>query len=160
MNYYELFGVPEKPRVDNTYVSKKYLQLQKQFHPDFFSDKDEEEKNYALEQSAIINKAVKTFKNEDLALEYFLKSKEVIADDDKYELPADFLMEMMDINELLTEDEEKAKLEVQNFEDSLRSDAEGLLNREGSFTDAELQQLKEYYYKKKYLHRILERLQD
>lgn len=160
MNYYELFGIPEKPRIDNTVVSKKYLQLQKQFHPDFYSDKDEEEKNFAEEQSANINKALKTFKNEDLALAYFLKRKGLIRDEEKYSLPPDFLMEMMDINELLTEDEAVAKKKIEAFENDLRQEAEPMLAKEADHTEAELLQLKDYYYKKKYLHRILERLEE
>jgi molecular chaperone HscB len=44
MNYFELFGFEEKPFVDRSLVSKKYFELQKKFHPDFFTNESEDDK--------------------------------------------------------------------------------------------------------------------
>jgi len=162
MNYYELFGLPASPSIDRTDLSKKYFELQKKSHPDFYTNESEEEKENALVQSAAINKAFMIFKDPDKTIEYYLQLKGIITSDEKYQLPPDFLMEMMELNESFDGDEEQAAQHVAEFERSLEDEVSPLLFPEhpGTFTPAELQQMKAYYYKKKYLKRILERLDD
>jgi len=36
MNYFELFHLPEKFKIDMEILSKKYYKLQLKFHPDLF----------------------------------------------------------------------------------------------------------------------------
>src|SRR6478736_8123030 len=103
MNYFELFGFPEAPVIDKKLLAEKYFALQKQNHPDFFTQSTEAEQENSLQQSADINKAFTTFQNEDKTLEYFLRLKGVVETDEKYPLPPGFLMEMMEINETLDE---------------------------------------------------------
>jgi len=162
MNYYELFGLTEAPAIDRADLSKKYFELQKKFHPDFYTNESEEEKEEALLQSAAINKAFMIFKDPDKTIEYFLQLKGIITPDEKYQLPRDFLMEMMELNESFDEPGEETKERITAFESSLAADVSPLLSPEhpGTFAPAELQQMKAYYYKKKYLKRILERLDD
>jgi molecular chaperone HscB len=161
MNYYTLFELAETPRVDKQLLAAKYIALQKKYHPDFFTTDTETAQEEALEISAQINKAYNTFKNEDKTLAYFLAEKGIIVADEKYNLPADFLMEMMELNEAI-EEQHDVSLTVSQFETALQKEIETILvaDRATVFTDIELQQLKAYYYKKKYLQRILERLED
>ena len=160
MNYFELYGIPEKPVTDKTSVSKKYIELQKKFHPDFYTNETEDEKEIALSQSAEINKAYNIFINPDKTIEYFLQLKGIITPDEKYTLPADFLMEMMELNEELDDhDTAETNSTPKNYEKKLQQGIAGIYEL-GSLGDEELLQLKEYYYKKKYLKRILERLDD
>lgn len=163
MNYFELFGLPVAPSVDRSLLAKKYFDLQKTNHPDFFTQATETEKEHALEQSAAINKAFNIFQNKEKTIEYFLQLKGVIETDEKYQLPPAFLMEMMEINESLTEEDEDAvRQRVAQFEEGLEKEIIPVIE---SYNAAETQmgsllQLKEYYYKKKYLQRILDRLGD
>jgi molecular chaperone HscB len=112
--------------------------------------------------SASVNQAYTIFKDDQKTLEYFLKLKGWIVDEEKYQLSADFLMEMMEINELLeVEGENKYREEInamvlQNDHDIktvLMSDAD-------KYGDLEKHRLLEYFYKKKYLNRLLDRLED
>lgn len=162
MNYFELFGFPVAPKVDKLKVSEKYFELQKKNHPDFFTRGSDEEKEDALEQSADINKAFATFNSEEKTIEYFLQQKGVIEADEKYQLPADFLMEMMELNETLTEkDGVTLAAEMAQLETSFYEEIKPLLEEPFFKEDAaSLEKLKAYYYKKKYLNRILERLGD
>jgi molecular chaperone HscB len=161
MNYYELFELEESPVVNKQLISKKYFALQKENHPDFFTNELEVDKENALELSAAINKAFNIFSNKEKTIEYFLQLKGVIVADEKYNLPPDFLMEMMELNEEIDE-----KLDVKNkiasFEENLSESIASLLMPENStlLDENGLQKLKEYYYKKKYLKRILERLEE
>lgn len=161
MNYFDLFDFKLAPVIDKNLVAKKYFELQKKYHPDFYTQATEAEKEEALEISSQINKGFKIFKDEDQTLEYFLIEKGIITSDEKFKLPPDFLMEMMDINEAIgeTEDEE-VKNQINNFISTLNTPVADLLNKEITKdpTPEELEKLKIYYFKKKYLHRILDRL--
>ena len=163
MNYFELFGLPQAPSVDRSLLAKKYFELQKENHPDFFTQGTETEKEDALEQSAAINKAFNIFQHEEKTIEYFLQTVGLIEADEKYSLPPDFLMEMMEINEALTEEDEAAVVKrVADYENDLSVAISPVIrNYDPSGTRQEdLLKLKEYYYKKKYLKRILDRLGD
>ncbi len=162
MNYFELFGFPVSPRVDKTLVSQKYFALQKINHPDFFTQSTEAEKEDALQQSAAINKAFTIFQNDEKTIEYFLQEKGVIQTDEKYQLPPDFLMEMMELNETLPEkDGVTLAAEMADIERPLLEEIEPILEKSSTDMDNnELEKLKAYYYKKKYLKRILDRLGD
>jgi molecular chaperone HscB len=161
MNYYELFELPISPVVDKNGISKKYFELQKKFHPDFYTNETEDDKENALTQSAAINKGFTIFSNKEKTLEYFLQLKGIIATDEKYNLPPDFLMEMMELNEDL-DAETNIEEKVNAYEQDLILEVESLLSTENSalLTENDFQKLKAYYYKKKYLKRILERLDD
>ena len=163
MNYFELFGLPEAPSVDKSLLAKTYFELQKSSHPDFFTQGTETEREESLEQSAAINKAFNIFQSADKTLEYFLQVKNVIQTDEKYNLPPDFLMEMMEINESLEEkDKGITEKRIADYEIILSVDIEPLMKSGpgAAISQDQLAQLKAYYYKKKYLKRILDRLSD
>jgi molecular chaperone HscB len=159
MNYFELFDLPVSIRVDKTQLAKKYFELQKQNHPDFFTQASEGEQADALEKSATLNKALKTLKSEDETLKYILIEKGILQEDEKYQLPPNFLMEVMDLNEDLGE---HSKQQIETFEDTIYADVQNLIEHYNNeaITTQQLANLKEYYFKKKYLKRILERIED
>ena len=162
MNYYELFELPISPLIDKSGISKKYFELQKKFHPDFFTNETEADKENALEQSAAINKGFNIFSNKEKTVEYFLQLKGMIKADEKYNLPPDFLMEMMELNEAIDEKNATVQQKIEDFEKELDTELMEVLSTEKSaeLDEKGLQQLKAYYYKKKYLKRILDRLDD
>ena len=162
MNYYDLFDIKMTPAVDNTRLAKKYFELQKKFHPDYFVNETEEEKEIALEKSSHINDAFKTFKDKSKTLAYFLKSKAVLEDEEKYNLPMDFLADMLDLNDLVLDEPEKARKMVDEFNTELDNEIEPIIKKaeNSEISDNDLQILKEYYFKKKYLSRIFDRIED
>lgn len=163
MNYFELFGLKEAPVADKAVLALKYFELQKKFHPDFYTKENEAEQENATMQSAEINKAFNIFRDPEKTIEYFLQLKGVIIPGEKYDLPPEFLMEMMEINESFDEPGEKSpESRVSAYEKELFAGVRSLLQAEdpAMLTDGELQKLKSYYYQKKYLNRILERMGD
>ncbi len=162
MNYFELFGLPKAPVVDRTELARKYFELQKQSHPDFYTQSSDMEKNNMLERSATINKAFQVFSDKDKTLEYYLTIQGAIGPDEKFTLPPDFLMEVMEINETIASGKEAdIRKTIAGFEESLAEEAGAYLH--SGLTDPGpevLASLKSYYYKKKYLHRILDRFDD
>jgi molecular chaperone HscB len=163
MNYFELFGLPISLKVDTGSLAKKYFELQREFHPDFFTQSDETEQQDALEKSAEINKALKILKNPDATIQYVLQIKNLLTENEKYELPPVFLMDMMELNEKLVEqDSDSFSKEVAQLEESLQSEVKEIIEQydNESISEESLQKLKEFYFKKKYLQRILDRIAD
>lgn len=162
MNYFELFNLPIAPSVDKSSLSKTYFELQKKYHPDFFSGSDENEKEEVLQQSASVNRAYKIFQDPERTLEYFLQMTGIIVVDEKYNLPPDFLIEMMEINEGLNGNEAESLKEVKAFEEKLKEDVRPIVENytAGNIDGADMEKLKSYYYRRKYLKRILDRLAD
>jgi len=162
MNYYELFNLPLSPVIDQAQLAKKYVALQRESHPDFFTKEMDDEREQALEKSADINKAYKIFKNPDASLAYYLQVKGVIVPGEKYELPPAFLMEMMELNESLTDNPAEGKAEAGRFEKELKTEQEKYIVQlnSGEADKHVMESVKSLYYRKKYLNRILERLAD
>ena len=162
MNYYELYNLQPKPVFAKDEISKTYIALQRKYHPDFSMDADEAEKENLLQLSADVNKAYQTLTNTDASLFYFLKEKGIITADEKYQLPPDFLMEMMELNEELdegttTDSSSKIQEAIEKLEASTNLHN---CSADTLYTAESLADLKSFYYKKKYLLRILDRLGD
>jgi molecular chaperone HscB len=157
INYFELFEIPCSFTVDASILAKKYFALQKQFHPDFFTQDDEDAQSNALQKTAEINKGLKILKNTDETIKYVLQLKNLLVEDEKYQLPNSFLMEMMDFNEAIDDDTQQ---QVMALQQQLLHEIQPILNSVNidELSNNQLLQVKEYYFKKKYLQRILDRL--
>lgn len=159
MNYFELFDLPVSLSIDKANLAKKYFELQKKYHPDFFTQANEAEQDEALEKSSAINKALKIFQNKDSTIKYVLQLKGLLEEEEKYQLPPDFLMEVMELNEQLSADSTTA---IEAFEKEIYAGVQTIIEgyKDADITTADLLKVKEYYFKKKYLQRILDRLDD
>ena len=159
MNYFELFDLPVSLNVDKSKLAKKYFELQKKYHPDYFTQATEAEQEEALEKSSAVNKALKILKDKDSTIKYLLQLKGLLEEEEKYLLPPDFLMEVMELNEELTVESATA---INDFEKDIYSGVQSIIEQydAAAITTAELLKVKEYYFKKKYLQRILDRLDD
>lgn len=168
MNYFELFEIPVQLRTDKDLIKKKYFELSKKYHPDYFVNADEKEQQNALEASALLNKALKTLSNQDSTIAYVLKERGIFEENEKYALAPDFLMEMMEINEefseaLLDNDPNiKTKLyqRLSHLENEIYEPVQKIIEnyQDGITTKEELLQVKDYYFKKKYLERLRQQL--
>ncbi len=165
MTYFELFEIPVQLKVDVASLKRKFIELSRQFHPDYFANGSSVIQAEALEKSALLNKAWKTFQDPGDTIKYVLQSKELLEEEEKYDLPPDFLMEVLEINEQLM-DNENSQLDgnvesaVSNLENEIYEPVKNIVEhyKEGVTTKEELLQVKEYYYKKKYLDRIRRQL--
>lgn len=159
MDIFELFDLPVAFDTDKQLLQQRYIRLQKQYHPDYSGQSEEAEQAEALEMSAVINQAYKTLQNADLTLQYLLSSKELISEGEQYALPPGFLMEVMYLNELKMEDAspEEIKEKAEHLLEIIKSEAaDAIASLSGGTTDeAGWQALKAFYYKKKYIDRLL-----
>jgi molecular chaperone HscB len=160
MNYFELYNIPVSFQPDPQLVRSRFYELSRKYHPDFFSNADEAEQAEVLEKSSAVNKAYKTFTNPDETIKYVLQQKGLLEEEEKYQLPPDFLMEMMDLNEAAGEGQSadgSVRSAVAKIQEEIYSPVKAVLEgyTEGVTTRDELLQVKEYYFKKKYLNRIM-----
>jgi molecular chaperone HscB len=162
MNYFELFGLPIGFQVDTNKLRAAFMDIQRASHPDKFAQSNSYEQEEALERSALANKGFSLLNNKDQIMPYVLELKGIIDADEKYALSPDFLMEMMELNEAWMEaDDETAKQsilsQIKAIQDEILEPIKGYLEMDqiDSISQEAMLQIKEYYYKKKYLDRIL-----
>jgi len=168
-NYFELYDLPVSFHPDATAVKSKFYELSRRYHPDRFAQAGGAELAEALQMASLNNAAYKTLQNRDAVMAYILKLNDLLANEEKYALPPAFLMEMMDINEAISDyeaspDNENARKQAeQDLNDQLaawEAATEKLTARydAGEHDNALLLQIKDMYFRKKYLLRIKERI--
>jgi molecular chaperone HscB len=168
MNYFEFYELPVSFHPDADAVKKKFYALSKEYHPDFYVNESEDKQQEFLDLSTLNNKAYQVLSHEQKRLNYVLELFGVLEEGEKYALPQDFLMEMMEVNEALMElefDEDLTKInqlkeQVVAIEESLDTELASLTHQFDEQQEEEkkalLLQIKDIYYRKKYLLRIRE----
>ncbi len=162
MNFFELFGLPISFQVDAAKLRVAFMDIQRASHPDKFTQESPFEQEEALERSAMANKGFTLLNNKELVLPYVLELTGKIQSDEKYNLSPDFLMEMMELNEgwmdaVTPEQKEHILTQINILQNDILSPIKAYLDSDevNSIPEKAMLQIKEYYYKKKYLDRIL-----
>ena len=170
MNYFELYGISESFDIDQALVKRKFYELSKLYHPDFYINEPEEKQREILELSTLNNKAYQVLSDPGKRMAYILDLHELITEGEKYQLPQDFLMEMMEVNESLMELEldpdaeilAKVSSEVSDVENNMSTELKGITStyagQSAGEKEASLLKIKDLYYRQKYLLRIRESL--
>jgi molecular chaperone HscB len=167
INYFDFYAIPESFNPDAAFLKKKFYELSKEYHPDFYANESEEKQQEILELSTINNKAYQTLSDPNKRLEYILREHELVSDGAKPQLPGDFLMEMMDINERLMEVDNKDELanltnEVLAIEGDLNEELNtltaGYEQLDDKAKESKLNDIANIYFRQKYLLRIKESL--
>ena len=164
MNYFELFEIPVSLIVDQSKLLSQYAALQKKYHQDDFANTVKNERDI-LEKLAMIHKGFTILKDEDNTIKYVLELKGLLPKEEKYELPPEFLAETIELNEELMEGDilniEEVETKIFQLQKSLYHAVQHIIEgySDDIITEAQLLLVKDYYYKKKYLQGILERLE-
>ena len=166
MNYFEFFKIEPSFFLNEGELRKLFLQNSKRYHPDFYTLKSEEKQAEILEFSTLNNQAYKTLKDFDKRLHYILDLNDVLEEEGKNTVPQDFLMEMMEVNEQLMELEFDFNVEtkksltqqIESISQQIYQEVEPHLKAYPTEKGNPLSQIKDYYFKKKYLLRIEENL--
>ena len=168
MTYFDFYELPVSFKIDAAALKKTFYANSKRFHPDFFTLESDEKQAETLELSTRNTEAYKTLSDFDRRMKYVLELKGVLAAEGENKLPQDFLMDMMDINEALMELEfepdadavSELKMKVQAIENQLFAEIKPIVDQ-ADINDTpqyELEKVKNFYLKKRYLLRIFENL--
>ncbi|MCE2789252.1 MAG: Fe-S protein assembly co-chaperone HscB [Saprospiraceae bacterium] len=167
-DYFSLFKLPVSFRIDEKVLKKVYYQLSREFHPDFFVSASEEEKQLAESMAERVNQAFAVLSDFQSRTEYVLSLHGLINGDVKYQLPQDFLIEMMELNERIESlPEHKSgpewqalNAEIQSIEDGFYELIESCALKYDSLVERPyvLEEMTTLHFKYKYLLRIRENL--
>ena len=168
MNYFEFYDLPISFNVDAAALKKTFYSYSKKYHPDFFTLESEAEQAKILELSTLNTQAYKTLSDAEGRMKYVLELTGAMGEEGQNKLPQDFLSDMMDINEAIMELEfdpdetvlEKVENDVQSIENQLLKDIKPVLDsyKHGETEASELEKIKIFFLKKRYLLRISENL--
>jgi len=167
MNYFEFYEIPESFTIDSGALKRKFYELSKRYHPDFYANEDEAKQQEILELSTLNNKAYQVLGDPAKRTEYILKQHNLLQEGDKYELSPAFLMEMMDINEALMDVDDAEQLaaitqQIADFENDLNNElakqTAGFEAADATEKEVKLKAIKDIYFRQKYLLRIKDSL--
>lgn len=171
MHYFDCFQLPVSFLPDEETLRLRYLQNCKEYHPDFYSLADPETQEKALELSTLNNLAYHTLSDFFKRMRYVLQSLGMLEEEEKYELQADFLMEMIEFNEALMDlefnfDPVALKSLSDRIESLEAAEMTGILpviQHPSVFlpeNKAQLISVKEFYFRHKYILRIREKMNN
>jgi molecular chaperone HscB len=103
-NHFELFGLPERYRLEGALLDRRYRELQRQLHPDRFASAGDQERRISVQQAAQINEAYATLKDPLRRGRYLLalRGQPLEAQQASHQDP-EFLMQQMELREALAE---------------------------------------------------------
>ncbi|HUN80793.1 MAG TPA: Fe-S protein assembly co-chaperone HscB [Phycisphaerae bacterium] len=163
-DYFELFGLPQAYEIDQAELSKRYLSISRNIHPDKFAAGDGQMQSFALRMSAAVNKAYEVLRDDFLRAEYLLESAGGLSAAQDKRVAGELLTEVMMLREELEEaraSADKATIsriaaEVGVKRDHVRSMVASLCERlEGSGEDVKAS-LRQELNSLKYLNNLAE----
>ncbi len=171
MNYFEFYGIPLSFRPDEAQLRRIYYQNSKKYHPDFHTQSSAETQEEAMRLSALNNEAFLTLSDPDRRMRYILQIKGLLSEGEGQppQVPQDFLLDMMDINEALMELEldydterfQQVAQTIAQLEQSLDEAIQPILERytdDSPHSQDDLRLVRDYFLKKRYLLRTREKL--
>lgn len=168
-NLFEYFGLEPRFLTDEVGLRKEYLRLQKEWHPDLHISNPEASET-ALKKTALNNEAYNTLKTFESRVQYILSLYGLWKEGEKHTLPADFLSDMLDLNDLIADakfGDEAAMAQATTQLNELENGVKAELQRLGRKADDEyetwnaayLEPIRQEYEKYRYLHRLRRNLE-
>jgi molecular chaperone HscB len=106
-NYFEFLGLPLSYTVDQTELTRRYRELQRELHPDRYAHLSEREQRMAVQYTAYLNEAYSSLKSPLGRAQYLLSLQGVdTLSESRVQLDPIFLMEQMELREALEEAQE------------------------------------------------------
>ena len=108
VNYFEVFALPRKLRLDTATLEREFYRLSRRLHPDVYARASQQEQDWSLTNSSLLNDAYRTLKDPVKRTEYLLKLEGIVSADQggtkrEDRVPADLLEEVFELNMQLDE---------------------------------------------------------
>jgi molecular chaperone HscB len=102
-DYFTALGLPRRLQIDRADLERRYHELSRRFHPDFFQTSPTRERLASLENSALINKAYRTLRDPLARAEYLVRLETGAGAEIRAEAPQALFEEILELNEQLDE---------------------------------------------------------
>jgi molecular chaperone HscB len=103
-DYFSLFDLPRKLRIDPAGLEQRFHQLSWKLHPDNFVQATDFERYLSLERSSVLNDAYRTLRDPISRVEYLLGQENMRKEgQSKQQAPPELLEEVFELNESLDE---------------------------------------------------------
>jgi molecular chaperone HscB len=107
-NFFEVFASPRKLKLDAGALEREFYRLSRRLHPDVYARASQQEQEWSLASSSLLNDAYRTLKDPVKRTEYLLKLEGIVSPDEggakkEDRVPADLLEEVFELNMQLDE---------------------------------------------------------
>lgn len=141
VDYFSFLGFKKQLNLDLDELEHRFYELSKEYHPDYYSNGSEIEKEISVERSSFLNSAYQVLRDPILRAKYLLRLEWGETSEEKKKIPPEILMEVMELQEKSqeydqeTNDERKTilqnaleeiKIELANKMDGLNSELKNL----------------------------------
>jgi molecular chaperone HscB len=158
LNYFDYYKIPCQYNLNQSELRKLFYSKSKDLHPDQSIQVE------AIDLASINNEAYRILSEPHLRLKHILEIFNGPMDESKMQLPNEFLMEMMELNEeieFVSDDKraslnEKIKSLIQSEEDHYNIIIQKFDKQDHS--EEVLLKLEEFYFKQKYYYRMLQNM--
>jgi molecular chaperone HscB len=147
VTYFDVFGLQRKLTLDTSALERAFYKLSRKLHPDVYARASEQEQQWSLEQTSLLNDAYRTLKNPITRTEYLLKLEGVEIEQDRSaengakkesRMPPDLLEEVFELNMQL--EEMRMNQKMGEDDPQLRQDLEKAKTQfEGQLADSDSQ---------------------
>lgn len=110
IDYFRFMGLQRKLNVDLAELERRYYELSKRFHPDYYQNQSGFERLVSRDKSSLLNEAYGTLKDPMRRAEYMMKLEGVNIEKNNSHLSPEFISEVFELQERI-EEFEKAKKE-------------------------------------------------
>ncbi len=147
VNYFEVFALPRKLRLDTAALEREFYRLSRRLHPDVYARASQQEQDWSLANSSLLNDAYRTLKDPVKRTEYLLQLEGIVSADQggtkkEDRVPADLLEEVFELNMQL--DEMRMTRQIGEDDPQLQKDllaAKDNFNAQLKSTDSALEKL-------------------
>ena len=100
-DYFLCLGLPRLLTIQPKELERRFHELSRKYHPDFFQQRSEKEKEISLENSAYLNSAYRTLRDPIRRVEYLIRLEEGAAKRIAAQAPSDLLEVIIELQENL-----------------------------------------------------------
>ena len=160
-SHFALFGLPEAFSVDQAMLEKAYRDIQSQVHPDRFAHAGDAERRASLQWTTRVNEAYRALKSPEQRAKHLLELHGVdVAFETNTAMPAEFLMQQIELREKLEEARapaslDKLRAELSGTKSSLESEIADAIDSQKNYQGAA-----ELVRKLQFLHRLDEEIDE
>ena len=163
LNYYDFFEIPHHLSLDLKDLEKRFYALSRRWHPDRFARASAEERQQAIDASAVLNDGYRVLRDPIQRAMYLLKENGFdIGEQQGKDVPPELLEEVFELNMALEESDEPAIAQARTKFEAMLQDIDRELDEKFRQYDAQpdrdlLAQVRGLLNRRKYVTNLVAR---